>query len=432
MPKVELTDRYIRGLKVDQRKEYADESYRGPKPRKGLVLWANPSGNHAWLYKRMVSGHRYNLTLGTYPDLTLAQARELVDDIDDHTGTPAEAVAAILAPEEATTSGLTVRRLVNRYIEEEAEPFNRDWRNQQRTLEKELVEKYGDLQAEDLTAEHVLDIVQAALDRKAPRVAQEALKQIKGLYNWAMGKKRVRRLTVDKSAATTAMRRTAIIDIARNPAEGIIAPTYKARSYHLEGKALQAMPAKIGNSTLREDVKTILLLQMLTFSRVGEWCGAHWDEIDLRKKLWKIPASRYKTGREHTVTLPKQAIKILKAWPKQEGLLFPLPRAEHLPLTSDIIGKELNKRRKLGLKLNKDFSSHALRHSGATWLAAQHCPHEVRERLLGHVVDQAGDMSQRYQHHEFMDERREWTQKWADFLYKKTSPTKEPENGNSP
>ena len=416
---MELTDRYIKALRVDSRIQVNDESRRPDtrRKRRGLVLRANPGGARTWYVRKKVDGKQFMRSIGTYPELSLAQARELLDAIDDYPGTPEEAVEALLAPEDPQGSGLTVRRLVNRYIEQECEPFNRDWKNQERTLEKELVTEYGDLPAEELTAEHVLDIVQGCLNRGAPRVAQEALKQIKGLYNWAMGRKRVRRRTVAKADAKTAMRRTAILDIARNPAEGVIAPTYTVRSFHLEGKALLAMPALIRaeTSNLREDVKTILLLQMYTFARVGEWCGASWEEIDLGKKLWTIPARRYKTGRDHIVTLPKQAIKILKAWPQQEGYLFPLPRAPHLPLTSDIIGKELNKRRKV-MRLPEGFSSHALRHSGATWLAANHCPHDVRERLLGHVIDQAGDMAQRYQHHQFLDERREWTQRWADYL----------------
>jgi integrase len=413
---MELTDRFIRGAKVERRTEYADESWRPDikKKRRGLLLVVEPGGTKAWYVRKKTNGQRFMRTIGSFPELSLADARELLDDIDDYTGTPQEAVQAILAPSEPAVPQLTVRRLARRYIDEEAEPFNRDWKNQQRTLEVELVERYGDLPADELKVEHVLTIVQDALDRDAPRVAQEALKQVKGLYNWALGKKRVRRRTVAKEAAKTAMVRTAILEMARNPAEGIIAPTYEPRSYHMEGKPLLAILDKLRKSTLRDDVKTILQLQAMTFARVGEVCGAQWSEFNLRKKMWIIPAERYKTGKEHTVTLPTQAVKILKALERPSQFLFPLPRADR-PLSSDIIGKDINKHRK-ALKVHKDFSSHALRHSGATWLAANGCPIEVRERLLGHTIDKASDMAQRYQHHEFFDERREWTQKWCDFL----------------
>lgn len=412
----ELTERGLRALKVARRTELADESYRPDTKvkRRGLVLLATPSSK-TWYIRKRIAGKRVMARLGEYPALSIAGARELLDDVDDFEGSPQEALAALIAPEVPAAQELTVRRLVNRYIEQEAEPFNRDWRNQLRTLNTELVAKHGDLPADQLNAEHVLDIVQGCLDRGAPRVAQEALKQIKSLYNWAMGRKRVRRREVAKSDAKVVMRRTALLDIPRNPAEGIIAPTYKAKSHHFEGKALQEVPGKIRDSDLRDDIKQILLLQLLTFTRVGEVAGATWSEFNLSRKVWTIPADRYKTGREQVVMLSRQVVKLLRALPRDEsGYLFPQPRAPK-PLKSDVVGKEINKRRK-SLQLHKGFSSHSLRHSGATWLAAQHCPLDVRERLLGHVVDSAGDMAQRYQHHQFLEERREWTQRWADFL----------------
>ena len=117
-------------------------------------------------------------------------------------------------------------------------------------------------------------------------------------------------------------------------------------------------------------------------------CGAEWSEFNLRKKKWVIPGDRYKTGEEHIVQLPTQAVKILKSLPNESKYLFTQPRADR-PLTSDVIGKEINKHRKKGFKVHKDFSSHSLLHSGATWLAANECPYDVRERLLGHKIDKA-------------------------------------------
>ena len=420
--RLEFTDRFVRGVKVDARTLFSDESWRPDlkRKRRGLLLMVEPSGTKTWYIRKREDGKRVMRSIGEFPELGVAGARERFDDVEDHPGSLSEAVQSVLGLDQPKVDQLTVRRLVNRYIEQEAEPFNRDWKNQERTLNTELVARHGDLPADQLTAEHVLGIVQAALDRGSPRVAQEALKQIKSLYNWAMGRKRVRRREVAKADAKTATHRTAILDIARNPAEGIVAPTYKARSYHMEGKTLEGFQSVLRESTLREDIKQILLLQMMTFCRVGEVAGASWSEFDLRNKVWTIPAERYKTGREHIVMLPKQAVKLLKTLPRHEsGYLFPQPRAPR-PIASDVVGKEINKRRK-DLKVHKDFSSHALRHSGLTWLAANHCPHEVRERLLGHVVDSSGDMSQRYQHHEFMTERREWTQQWADHIEGKQS-----------
>lgn len=418
---MELTDKYVRALKVEKRTELADESYRPDtrKKRRGLLLFAEPGGSKTWYVRKKIAGKRFMKSIGSYPAITIAQARELLDQVDDHPEGPQAAVAEIHG-QHAPQDVLTVKRLINRYIEEECEPYNRDWKNQEIVLEREL-QHHHELPAEELSTTHVLDIVQAALDRGSPRSAQEALKQIKGMYNWAMGKKRVRRQTVAKEAAKHALVRQVILEMPRNPAEGVIAPTYKPRSHHLEGKPLKGFLKKLRGSSLRDDCKLILEIQLQTFARVGEVAGMEWSELNLRKRVWAIPAARYKTGREHIVLLSKQTAKLLRKMERGESpYVFPMPRREDLPMTAADVGKEINKVRK-SLKQHKDFSSHSLRHSGATWLASQHCPLEVRERLLGHVIDQQGDMSQRYQHHQFLDERKDWTQRWCDHLEEKNA-----------
>lgn len=354
---------------------------------------------------------------GKYPDLTLARARELFDDIEDFDGTIPEAIDALCKPK-AADNVLTVKRLARRYVEEECEPYLRSTANQTGIFEGELIPKFGELAADKLTPENVLSLVQAALDRGSPRTAQEILKQIKALYNWALGKKKSRRVTLAKEDVKTAQIKQKILpNLHDNPADTISIPKYKARSHHLENKPLKAFPALVRESALRDDVKNILLIQLMTFCRVGEVARAPRSEFNLKKGEWLIPAARYKTGRDHLVMLSTQVIEIFKSLPGDGEFWFPqpAPKGEQLGLPSREIAKELNKRRK-AMKLHKDFSSHSLRHSGATWLASQGCPVEVRERLLGHVVDDDTDMSERYQHHEFIDERREWTQKFSDWL----------------
>jgi integrase len=308
---------------------------------------------------------------------------------------------------------MTVDRLINQYIETECCPFNRSWKGQELTLKREL-KPYLNTPADELTSDNVLTIVQSCLDRGSPRAAQEALKQISGLYNWAMGRKRVRRVTQSREDATKARKMAVIIDIARNPTDGVIAPSYKARSYHLEGKALETFSSKLAASGLRDDCKIILTIQMQTFCRVGEVSGLHWDELDLKKGTWLIPGERYKTAIDHTVMLSSQTIALLKSLPKVAPHVFGMPLRPDRPVPGRDVAKEVNKAR-ASLKQHEDFTSHSLRHSGSTWLASQHCPLEVRERLMGHAID-VGDMAQRYQHHTFIEERRDWTQRWCDFL----------------
>lgn len=401
---------------VVKRTEEPDESYRHGKRRKGLMVQLNTSGNHTFLYRRLVKGVRYGFTLGRFPELSLAHAREMTDAINDFDGTPKEAWEALYAPK-APDSVLTVGQLINKYVIDcETVRKNRAWKKQETVLNNEL-EPYLDLPAAELTGDHVYAVVQACLDRGSPRAAQEALKQIKGMYARAMNKHRQRRVVVDKEEALVASKVDRWLDITRNPAEGIVLPTYKAKSHHIEGKELLAFPGKLAASAVRDDVKVLLLIQLQTLGRVGEVAGMSWDEVDLKSRIWTIPAERYKTGVQHTVMLSTQTTRLLRRLKKgsTSRYAFPMPRNQDKPLTSEEVAHRINYAR-ASLKQHKDFTSHSLRRSGATWLAAEKCPYEVRERILGHKIDTETDMANRYDKHLYLEERREWVQRWCDYL----------------
>ncbi|PLW69444.1 tyrosine-type recombinase/integrase [Pseudohalioglobus lutimaris] len=416
---MEFTHKTIQALSVTKRDELADESYRHGKRRRGLMVQANVSGNHRFLYQRMVGGKKYKFTLGRFPELGLAEAREMVDAINDYDGTPKEAWDA-LKPKDEDKNGdvLTVEKLINQYVEEcEVIRKNRDWKGQERVLKKEL-KPYLHMPAEDLTKVHVLAVVNACIDRGSERTAHEALKQIKGMYARAMNQHRKRNKKVEKGAVVATIV-DKWLDISMNPAAGVEVLKYKPKSHHFDTKALKVFPSKLQSSDIRGDVKDILLIQLQTFCRVGEVAGMSWKELDLKKGEWVIPGERYKTGDPHTVMLSKQTIKRLKEIKKktESEYVFPMPRFPEKAMTSAEVAHRINYVRD-SLKVDEDFSSHSLRRSGSTWLAAQNppCPYEVKERLLGHKIDTEGDMAERYNKYKYMDERKEWTQKWCDYL----------------
>ena len=74
---------------------------------------------------------------------------------------------------------------------------------------------------------------------------------------------------------------------------------------------------------------------ILNAARSGEVTGAQWDEIDIEKKVWIIPAARMKAGREHRTPLSPRAMKIVEAMAElgTEGYLFPGPKPNK-PLSS--------------------------------------------------------------------------------------------------
>jgi integrase len=254
-------------------------------------------------------------------------------------------------------------------------------------------------------------IINDLLDEGKAGAAKEALKQIGTCYSWATGTKRNRRRVIARSEVRKAVKQVALLSIV-NPADGLSVPQYHQRSYHFKN-AKEFLP-KLAKSAIRQDIQNVLRLQFETFARVGEVAGLRWTEIDLKKRQWLLPAQRSKTGTPHLIMLSKQSATLLRSLKNDSDYVFPKPQRDK-PLDTDDVVKGINKARE-SLKVHKDFSSHSLRHTGKTWLASQGCPAEVSERLLNHSMVDMSDMNKRYDHHEYEQEKRVWTQKWCDYL----------------
>jgi len=159
---------------------------------------------------------------------------------------------------------------------------------------------------------------------------------------------------------------------------------------------------------------------MLTACRSGEARGARWTELDLDKALWTIPKERMKAGREHTVGLSRQAVKLLKEQPRfaHNDLVFPSPYSR-----SALSDMSL-------LKLMRDMKSvgvpHGMRSVFRVWAAERtNYPREIAEAALAHTIGE--NSSERpYLRTSFFDKRRRLLQEWANFLDKE--PAEEADN----
>lgn len=75
-------------------------------------------------------------------------------------------------------------------------------------------------------------------------------------------------------------------------------------------------------------VSRAVLFGILTATRVQEFLCARWDEIDIQRATWTIPASRMKCGLEHRVPLSRQALAVLERCERKSELVFPAPRSD--------------------------------------------------------------------------------------------------------
>jgi integrase len=161
----------------------------------------------------------------------------------------------------------------------------------------------------------------------------------------------------------------------------------------------------------------ILRLQALTMTRVGEVCGARWDEIDLEGGRWTIPRERMKNGRPHVVMLSKQAAALLAglAGASASAFVFPARTNRAKSINKLMVIRALAGSR-TALGVSDRFTSHGLRHAALTWAAEKLCPIEVRDRLSSHTTANTSADRIYTATAALNDPAAEWWQRWADHI----------------
>jgi integrase len=158
-----------------------------------------------------------------------------------------------------------------------------------------------------------------------------------------------------------------------------------------------------------------LELCILTAARSGEILGMGWDEIDLEKKVWTVPANRMKAGREHRVPLSARAVSILRSLHGVRSDRFVFPgQTRNKPLSN--MAMEMVLRR---LKFD-NVTVHGFRSSFRDWAGnVSNFPREVVETALAHVIGDKAE--QAYRRSDALEKRRSLMDSWAAYCAPKTA-----------
>ncbi len=151
---------------------------------------------------------------------------------------------------------------------------------------------------------------------------------------------------------------------------------------------------------------------ILTFVRTGELRGARWEEFDIDKAEWRIPAERMKMREQHIVPLSKQAIEIIQA-------IEPISRhKEHLfpnrnkPMSFISENTLLYAIYRLGY--HNRATTHGFRATASTILNEHGFSPDVIERQLAHA--ERNKVRASYNHAQYLAERRTMMQWWGDYI----------------
>jgi len=387
-----LSDTGIRKAKpTDKAQKLADGG--------GLYLLLNPSGSRWWRLKYRYGGKEKLLSLGTYPDTGLADAREKRD-------AARKLLASGVDPGEQRKAEKAAgeERAANSF-----EAIAREWHAKQSAtwvelhasrimlrLENDVFPWLGKRPIADISAKELLATVNRIVDRGAVESAHRVLQNCGQVLRYAIATGRAERNPVaDLRGALPPVKQTHLAAIVEPDAIGGL---------------LRAMDAYNGSLV----TKCALRLAPLVFVRPGELRHAEWKEFDLDGAQWNIPAEKMKMREPHLVPLAPQAVEILRELQALTGrgrYVFPSARSPQRPMSNNAV---LSALRRMGYATN-EMSGHGFRAMARTVLdEVLHFRPDYIEHQLAHAVkDPNGRAYNRTAH---LAERRKMMTAWAEYL----------------
>jgi len=364
----------------------------------GLYLLVTEKGQKWWRFRYRYNRKEKLLSMGTYPEISLADARQRRDEARRQIARGIDPGAVRKAQKQADTRETETFEVIAR---EWHEKFTPTWTESHATtimsrLERDLFPWIGKRPIADVRAPELL----AVLRRVESRGALETAHRIRTIAG------QVLRYAV----ATGRAERDASADL-----KGALPqPVEKHMAALTDPKEVAPLLHAIDGYSGHFVVKCALRLAPLFFVRPGELRHAEWSEMDLDQAVWNIPAGKMKAKQPHIVPLCRQAVEILtelKALTGSGRYVFPSGWSRMQPMSNNAILAAL---RRMGYPKGT-MTAHGFRALARTILdeVLQVRP-DLIEHQLGHAVrDPLGRAYNRTSH---LEERRKMMQKWADYL----------------
>jgi integrase len=368
----------------------------------GLYLLINPNGSKWWRWDYRIAGKRKTLSMGTYPETTLAEARDKhvvarkllahgIDPSDQRQEAKRQQVEAQQAA--ADTFEVVTREWMAREHEKVAEVTA----NKNRWLfETFLFPEIGHLPLTAIT----------------PRLLLDALRKIE-----AAGKQETARRAKIKAGQVF---RFAILEgkAENDPTTALRGAVKRVKHKH---HAAVTDPLKIGQLLRDIDGFTgqpvthaALKFAPLVFVRPGELRGAEWSEFDLDGGMWRIPSVRMKMKADHLVPLSTQAVAVLRDLQPLTGharYVFPSLRGASRPMSENTVNIAL---RSLGYD-GDTMTGHGFRAMASSRLNEMGWDERAIERQLAHAEPNEVKGAYNYAA-KYLEERKRMMQAWADYL----------------
>jgi len=364
----------------------------------GLYLLVTPSGGKLWRLKYRFDGKEKLLSLGAYPEISLADARQRRDDARRNVAHGINPSSLRKAQKQAQTEETETFEVIAR---EWYTKFTPTWsaghaESIKGRLEKDLIPWLGKLPMTEIKAPKVLEALRRIEDRGALEQAHRVRTIVGQVFRYAVATGRAER------------------DVSADLRGALPQPPQRHHAAITDPREVAPLLRAIDGYQGHFLVRCALKLSPMLFVRPGELRHAEWVEIDLNEAIWCIPAEKMKVKQPHIVPLCRQAVEILTELKELTGTsryVFPSTRSYTRPISDNTVNAAL---RYLGYDRDT-MTGHGFRAMARTILdEVLHVRPDYIEHQLAHAVrDPLGRAYNRTSH---LEERRKMMQQWADYL----------------
>lgn len=364
----------------------------------GLYLLVNPNGSRWWRFKYRYLGKEKLLSLGTYPEVSLKDARDRRDEVrkqlaaDIDPGEHRKARKTAIADRAENSFEIVAREWFSKYSPNWAAGHSDKII---RRLERDIFPWLGGRPIADINPPDLLAVLRRIESRGAIETAHRAQQNCSQVFRYSVATGRAQR-------DPTADLRGALTPVKERHHASITDPKRV-------GELMRVIDGYRGSFI----TKCALRLAPLFFVRPGELRKAEWVEFDLDQAEWRIPAERMKAREQHIVPLSEQAVGILRELHGLTGVrqhVFPGARTNGRAMSENTVNAAL---RRLGYAKD-EMTGHGFRSMASTLLNEQGWHRDAIERQLAHA--ERNNVRAAYNFAEHLPERRKMMQAWADYL----------------
>ncbi|EAB4412960.1 TPA: tyrosine-type recombinase/integrase [Salmonella enterica] len=362
----------------------------------GLSLLIEPNGSKGWRLRYRFSGKAKLMSLGTYPNVALADARTARDEAKKLIAggiDPAE-VRKAKKREIESRFGNTFEGIAREWYEKRFDRWSPSYAEEMiETFEKDVFPYIGSRPIAEIKPMELLAVLSVLNDRGATEKLRKVRQRCGEVFRYAVITGRAE----------------------YNPAPDLVsafAPHKKEHYAFLKTDELPEFFRILNTYTGSMIVKLAMRLLILTGVRPGELRQAEWCEIDFDNRVWEVPKERMKMRRPHCVPLSEQALNILEQLKPMTGhyqYIFP-GRIHHSKPMSEMAMNVLIRR----IGYAGRVTGHGFRHTMSTILHEQGYNTAWIETQLAHV--DKNSIRGTYNHAQYLDGRREMLQWYADYM----------------